>query len=108
MKMRYRFAMCAFAVSVCCACTSGEPGLLSSGHEGQRLRLVVSANDGKQLERGQGPQDRTADSVAVIDFTRYPPKTLGTVLAPAGLIGPPVSVAVSIDQKLALVTATVQ
>jgi len=108
METLYRFAICAFAVSVCCACTSGEPRLLSFDHDGQQLRLVVSANDGKQLERGQGPQDRTADSVAVIDFTQYPPKTLGTVLAPAGLIGPPVSVAVSIDQKLALVTASVK
>lgn len=108
METRCRFAICVFALSFSYAC-AGEGELSPAATSGNgRLQLVVSANDGKQLERGEVPQNRTPDSAAVINFTGYPPKILGMVAAPAGIIGPPVSVAVSLDQKLALVTASVK
>jgi len=106
MGTRYAIGIAVFMLGFSCACTP-MGGLSTSNKDGNTpMELVVSANDGKQLERGQGPQNRTPDSVAVIDFTHYPPKTLGIVAAPAGLVGPPVSVAVSRDQRLALVTAS--
>ena len=66
-------------------------------------QIAVSANDGKQLRPGDA--GRTADSVSVIDLRSYPPRTIGTVAAPASMIGPPAAVAVARNGGFALVTA---
>ena len=66
-------------------------------------QIAVSANDGKQLRPGETA--RTADSVSIIDLRSYPPKTIGTVAAPASMIGPPASVAVARKGGFALVSA---
>jgi DNA-binding beta-propeller fold protein YncE len=64
-------------------------------------QIVVSANDaGKQV----APAERTADSVTVLSFDGGKPTVLGSVAAPGSIQGPPVSVAVTRDEKLALVT----
>ncbi|MEO7169711.1 MAG: hypothetical protein ABIY39_04975, partial [Sphingomonas sp.] len=70
---------------------------------GLSAQLAVSANDGKQLRPGDA--GRTADSVSVIDLRSYPPKTIGTVAAPASMIGPPAAVAVARNGGFALVSA---
>lgn len=70
-----------------------------------QAQLAVSANDGKQLRPGEAPSSRTPDSVAVIDMSQTPPKVVGTVAAPALMIGPPTSVAVASDSSFALVAS---
>jgi DNA-binding beta-propeller fold protein YncE len=67
-------------------------------------RLAISANDGKQLVKGD-PVGLTPDSVSVIDLGRYPPRVLGSVQVPASMIGPPAAVAVGRGEKFAIVTA---
>ena len=68
-------------------------------------QIAVSANDGKQLAPGERSGTRTADSVSIIDIGEGRPRVIGTVAAPASMIGPPTSVAVSPDGSFALVTA---
>ena len=63
--------------------------------------LVVSGNDGHQPDFAAA---HMPDSVAVVDFTNGNVKTLGIVMAPASIIGPPLSVAVAPGEKMALVT----
>jgi DNA-binding beta-propeller fold protein YncE len=71
-----------------------------------QAELAVSANDGKQVRPGDVPAGPTPDSVSVIDLGHYPPKLLGSVDAPASMIGPPASVVVAPDQSFAIVTAS--
>jgi DNA-binding beta-propeller fold protein YncE len=68
-----------------------------------RAELAVSINDGKQLVQGE-PMTVTPDSVSVIDMKG--PRVIGTVQAPAAMIGPPDAVAVSPDQSFAIITAS--
>ncbi len=70
-------------------------------------QLAVSANDAKvKMVNGvvQTVKDGK-DTVAIIDLGQNPPKLLAEVEAPASVVGPPVSVAVSPNETLALVTA---
>jgi len=67
--------------------------------------IAVSANDGKQLRPGEAPSTRTADHVSVLDLSASPPKVLGSVAAPASMIGAPAAVAVARNESFALVTA---
>src|ERR1700760_2180661 len=67
-------------------------------------QVAVSANDGKQLRPGDDPPGMRPDTVSVIDLNHYPPKVLGSIQAPASLIGPPDAVAVAPDSSFALVT----
>jgi DNA-binding beta-propeller fold protein YncE len=67
-------------------------------------RLAISGNDGKQLQKGEDA-GVLPDSVSVIDLNAYPPKVIGQVQAPAGMIGPPGAVAVSRDERFAIVSA---
>ncbi|GAA0309755.1 hypothetical protein GCM10009087_19760 [Sphingomonas oligophenolica] len=68
-------------------------------------QIAVSANDGKQLRPGEAATTRTPDTVSVLDLRSYPPKMIGSVQAPASMIGPPASVAVARDGSFALVSA---
>lgn len=73
-----------------------------------RAQIVISANDGKQvLVAGVPtvPAHPAADSVSIIDLNAAPPRIIATLEAPTSVIGPPGSVAVSADGRLALVTA---
>jgi 6-phosphogluconolactonase (cycloisomerase 2 family) len=67
-------------------------------------RLAISANDGKQILKGEDI-GQTPDSVSVIDLAAYPPKVIGDVRVPASMIGPPEAVAVARDESFAIVTA---
>jgi DNA-binding beta-propeller fold protein YncE len=71
-------------------------------------QIAVSANDGKvRLVNGvsQVVRDSPQDSVTVIDLNQSPPKVLAEIAAPASVVGPPLSVAITPDESLALVTA---
>ena len=69
-------------------------------------QIAVSANDGKQLRPGDDPPGIRPDTVATIDLSVSPPKILAKIDAPASMIGPPDSVAVSPDSSFAIVTCS--
>jgi DNA-binding beta-propeller fold protein YncE len=74
-------------------------------------QLVVSANDNKAvLVDGNNivPDNPAADTVTIIDLGVFPPKVIGEVNAPASVVGPPQSVAVSRDERFALVTGALK
>jgi DNA-binding beta-propeller fold protein YncE len=50
------------------------------------------------------PDTPAADTVSIIDLGASPPKVIGEVKAPASVVGPPQSVAISRDESFALVT----
>jgi len=70
-------------------------------------QIAVSANDNKAvLVNGNNivPANPAADTVSIIDLGATPPKVIAEVKAPASVVGPPQSVAVSRDESYALVT----
>ena len=74
---------------------------------GATAQIVVSANDNKAvLVNGANvvPANPAADTVSIIDLGVSPPKLIGEVKAPASVVGPPQSVAISRDESFALVT----
>jgi hypothetical protein len=74
---------------------------------GTTAQIAVSANDNKAvLVNGANvvPDKPAADTVSIIDLGVSPPKVIGEVNAPASVVGPPQSVAISRDESFALVT----
>ena len=74
-------------------------------------QIVVSANDNKvQRVNGQVQvvQNPPADTVAIIDLGQSPPKVIAELNVPASAVGPPLSVAITPDESLALVTAAMK
>jgi YVTN family beta-propeller protein len=90
MKDNLAAAILLLALAACCIRASAQ--------------LAVSANDGKQPLLGTTPTSHTPDNVAVIDLSQFPPKVIGTVDAPASMIGPPAAVAVAHNGSFALVS----
>lgn len=73
--------------------------------------LAVSANDNKVLlvnGRVTIVQNPPADTVAIIDLKASPPRIVAELDAPASVVGPPLSVALTPDENLALVTAAMK
>jgi DNA-binding beta-propeller fold protein YncE len=73
--------------------------------------IAVSANDAKmELVNGQARvvQNPSSDTLAVIDLGVSPPKLVVEIEAPASVVGPPLSVAITPDESLALVTAAMK
>jgi DNA-binding beta-propeller fold protein YncE len=73
--------------------------------------IAVSANDAKmELVNGQARvvQNPSSDTLAVIDLGVSPPKLVVEIDAPASVVGPPLSVAITPDESLALVTAAMK
>ncbi len=74
-------------------------------------QLAVSANDNKvALVNGVSTvvQNPPADTVAIIDLKEFPPKILAEIEVPVSVVGPPLSVAITPDESLALVTAAMK
>jgi DNA-binding beta-propeller fold protein YncE len=74
---------------------------------GATAQILVSANDNKAvLVNGANvvPANPAADTISIIDLGVSPPKLIGEVEAPASVVGPPQSVAISRDETFALVT----
>jgi DNA-binding beta-propeller fold protein YncE len=72
-------------------------------------QIAVSANDNKVvLVNGVVTVVGSAspDTVSIIDLKASPPRVIGEVPAPVSVAGPPLSVAVTPDESLALVTAS--
>jgi DNA-binding beta-propeller fold protein YncE len=74
-------------------------------------QIAVSANDAKvklvngKVEVVKGPP---SDSITFIDLRASPPKVMAEIDAPASVVGPPSSVAISPKEDLALVTAAMR
>lgn len=76
-----------------------------------QAQFAVSANDGKAvLVNGVNEVAKTplADTIAVIDLSQSPPKIVAEIEAPASVVGPPLSVAITPDEGLALVTSAMK
>jgi DNA-binding beta-propeller fold protein YncE len=72
-------------------------------------QIAVSANDNKVLLVNgvvTVVPSPPADTVSVIDLKTSPPRVVGEVPAPVSVVGPPLSVAVSPDESIAIVTAS--
>lgn len=70
--------------------------------------LAVTANDNKVvLDNGavKTVADAPPDTVSIIDIAAKPPKLVAEIEAPASVVGPPFSVAITPDEGLALVTS---
>lgn len=71
-------------------------------------QIAVSANDNKVvLVNGKVTvvKDAPPDTATILDLSTSPPKVIAEVNAPASVVGPPLSVAITPDASLALVTA---
>ncbi len=74
-------------------------------------QVALSANDNKLvLVDGVGTvaQNPTVDTVSVIDLKQYPPRFVAEITVPTSVVGPPLSVAITPDESLALVTAAMK
>lgn len=74
-------------------------------------QIAVTANDAKvELVNGVSKvvQNPVPDTVTVVDLKASPPRVIGEVQAPTSVVGPPLSVAVTPDESLALVTAAMK
>lgn len=74
-------------------------------------QIAVSANDGKlKLVNGvaQVVKDPVPDSITLIDMSATPPKVLSELAVPTSVVGPPLSVAITPDEQIALVTAAMK
>ena len=88
-------------------------GIVASGlgAGGASAQLLLSANDNKVvLENGvvRTLRESAPDSLTVIDLASGTPRIRAEIAVPASVIGPPVSVAITPDERLALVTANQQ
>ncbi|MGH7313393.1 MAG: YncE family protein [Candidatus Rokuibacteriota bacterium] len=71
--------------------------------------IAVSANDNKVVNingKVTVVASPPSDTVAVIDLKASPPRVIAEVNAPVSVVGPPLSVAITPDEGLALVTAS--
>jgi DNA-binding beta-propeller fold protein YncE len=81
--------------------------LAVAAHAG--AELAVSANDNKVVNVNGAVKvvpNAPADTVAIIDLKASPPRVIAEVNAPVSVVGPPLSVAITPDESLALVTAS--
>ena len=72
-------------------------------------QIAISGNDNKVLLVNgvvTVVQNPPPDTVSVIDLKASPPRVIGEVPAPVSVVGPPLSVAVTPDESLAIVTAS--
>lgn len=73
--------------------------------------IAISANDNKMiLVNGAATvvKDPPADTISILDVKGGKAKLLGELPVPASVVGPPLSVAITPDEKLALVTAAMK
>jgi DNA-binding beta-propeller fold protein YncE len=71
-------------------------------------QLALSGNDNKAvLENGavRVVPNPPADTITILDLGSHPPRVLGQVQAPHSVVGPPLSVALTPDERLGLVAS---
>ena len=85
----------------------GSVALVSPSH----AQIAVSANDNKVVNVNGAVKvvpNPPPDTVAIIDLKASPPRVIAEVQAPVSVVGPPLSVAITPDESLALVTASMK
>jgi DNA-binding beta-propeller fold protein YncE len=83
----------------------GAVALVSPSH----AQIAVSANDNKVVNDNGTVKvvpNAPPDTIAIIDLKASPPRVVTEVQAPVSVSGPPLSVALTPDEGLALVTAS--
>ena len=78
---------------------------------GAPAQWAISSNDNKViLDNGvvKVVPDAAPDTVTIIDLGATPPKVIAELPVPGSVVGPPMSVAVTPDQGLALVTSSMK
>lgn len=88
------------------AAVPGLAAVLTGG--GAAAQIAISANDNKvTLVNGVATVvDHPApDTITIIDLGGSPPRVVAEIPVPTSVAGPPVSVAITADERLALVTA---
>lgn len=76
---------------------------------GAEAQIAVSANDNKVVNVNgvvKVVPNPPPDTVSIIDLKASPPRVLAEVQAPVSVVGPPLSVALTPDEGLALVTSS--
>lgn len=77
-----------------------------------QAEIAVSANDGKQLMKDgvtSVDPNRAPDNIAIIDMKGPMPKVIAVVdNVPTSVAGPPTSVAITPDESLALISASIK
>lgn len=75
-----------------------------------RAQLAVSANDGHVtfVDGAMKAVPDGKDSVVVFDLGKSPPAKIADIEAPTSVVGPPYSVAVTPDERYAIVTASMK
>ena len=74
-------------------------------------QLAISANDNKlALVNGvaQVVQNPAPDTITIIDLRAPPPRVVAEIPVPTSVVGPPLSVAITPDEGLALVTSAMK
>lgn len=82
--------------------------LIGGAPRGAGAQIALSANDNKLvIENGRTRtvRDPAPDTLSVIDLGANPPVVRAEITVPASVVGPPTSVAITPDERLALVTA---
>jgi len=72
-----------------------------------RADIAISANDNSMvLDNGTARvvRDAPPDTMSVIDLSKNPPALRGEIQVPASVVGPPLSIAITPDERMALVT----
>src|SRR5438093_10653446 len=72
-------------------------------------QIAVSANDNKVVSLNgvvTVVPNAPPDTVSVIDLKASPPRVIAEVEAPVSVVGPPLSIAVTTDERLALAKAS--
>ena len=73
-----------------------------------QAELLISVNDNKMvLDNGMARtlREPAPDTLTVIDLSTSPPRIRAEITVPTSVVGPPLSVAITPDERLALVTA---
>jgi DNA-binding beta-propeller fold protein YncE len=89
-----RILLCGAAFALCAGSASAQ--------------LALSGNDNKQvLENGTVRilPNAAPDNIAILDISATPPRIVATVQAPHSVVGPPLSVAITPDERLGLATS---
>jgi DNA-binding beta-propeller fold protein YncE len=74
-----------------------------------QAQIAVSANDNKVVNDNGTVKvvpNAPSDNIAILDLRASPPRVIAEVNAPVSVVGPPLSVAITPDESLALVTAS--
>jgi len=82
-------------------------GALAPAH----AELAVTANDNKMVNingKNTVVANPPPDTVSIIDLKASPPRIIAEIEAPASVVGPPVGVALTPDEGLALVTSSMR